>query len=100
MRQYLLVTGNYRAFTLTDGVAHAGGAALLSVGLFAPADRHADSHFYETVGVMTNLLGGYLGARLSIGLGLQVASLQMLTVPAVWRCLASCLRSTPHCTAT
>jgi predicted MFS family arabinose efflux permease len=40
--------------------------------------------------VVTNLVGGYLGARLglnrtmNIGLGLQVAALLMLTVPAAW----------------
>jgi predicted MFS family arabinose efflux permease len=44
--------------------------------------------FYEFFGVITNLLGGYLGARLglnrtmNIGLGLQVVALLMLTVPS------------------
>jgi predicted MFS family arabinose efflux permease len=46
--------------------------------------------FYEFFGVVTNLLGGYLGARLglnrtmNLGLGLQVGALLMLTVPAAW----------------
>jgi MFS family permease len=41
-------------------------------------------------GVITNLLGGWLGARIglnrtmNIGLGLQVAALSMLLVPAAW----------------
>jgi hypothetical protein len=41
-------------------------------------------------GVITNLVGGYLGARLglnrtmNIGLGMQVVALLMLTVPAAW----------------
>jgi hypothetical protein len=41
-------------------------------------------------GVITNLVGGYLGARLglnrtmNIGLGMQVLALLMLTVPAAW----------------
>jgi len=46
--------------------------------------------FYEVFGVITNLVGGYLGARLglnrtmNIGLGMQVLALLMLTVPAAW----------------
>jgi predicted MFS family arabinose efflux permease len=90
VRQYLLVTGNYWAFTLTDGALrmlvvlhfHSLGYSPLAIaGLFL---------FYEIFGVVTNLLGGYLGARLglnrtmNIGLGLQVAALLMLTVPAAW----------------
>lgn len=90
VRQYLLVTGNYWAFTLTDGALrmlvvlhfHSLGYSPLAIaGLFL---------FYEIFGVVTNLLGGYFGARLglnrtmNIGLGLQVAALLMLTVPATW----------------
>ena len=90
VRQYLLVTGNYWAFTLTDGALrmlvvlhfHSLGYSPLAIaGLFL---------FYEIFGVVTNLLGGYLGARLglnrtmNIGLGLQVAALLMLTVPPAW----------------
>jgi len=44
--------------------------------------------FYETFGVVTNLVGGWLGARIglnrtmNIGLGLQVVALGMLLVPS------------------
>jgi MFS family permease len=44
--------------------------------------------FYEIFGVVTNLVGGWLGARIglnrtmNIGLGLQIAALVMLAVPA------------------
>ncbi len=44
--------------------------------------------FYEFFGVVTNLLGGWLGARLglnrtmNIGLGLQLVALAMLTLPS------------------
>eukprot|EP01093_Parvamoeba_rugata_P003035 TRINITY_DN138_c0_g3_i1.p2 TRINITY_DN138_c0_g3~~TRINITY_DN138_c0_g3_i1.p2 ORF type:complete len:115 (+),score=24.20 TRINITY_DN138_c0_g3_i1:67-411(+) len=44
--------------------------------------------FYEIFGVITNLVGGWLGARfglnktMNIGLGLQIVSLAMLMVPA------------------
>ena len=90
VRQYLLVTGNYWAFTLTDGALrmlvvlhfHALGYTPLQIaGLFL---------FYEIFGVVTNLLGGYLGARLglnrtmNVGLAMQVVALLMLAVPATW----------------
>jgi len=50
--------------------------------------------FYEIFGVVTNLVGGWLGARLglnktmNIGLGLQVLALLMLTLPSEWLTVA------------
>lgn len=94
VRQYLLVTGNYWAFTLTDGALrmlvvlhfHRLGYSPLQVALLFL--------FYEIFGVITNLVGGWLGARIGlnrtmhIGLGLQVVALCMLLVPAAWLSLA------------
>ena len=94
VRQYLLITGNYWAFTLTDGALrmlvvlhfHQLGYSALQVALLFL--------FYEVFGVITNLLGGWLGARIglnrtmNIGLGLQVAALCMLLVPAAWLTVA------------
>ncbi|GAB3750948.1 organoarsenical effux MFS transporter ArsJ [Lysobacter olei] len=90
VRQYLLVTGNYWAFTLTDGALrmlvvlhfHQLGYSPLQVALLFL--------FYEVFGVITNLVGGWLGARIglnrtmNLGLGLQVVALSMLMVPAGW----------------
>ncbi|MDP3848037.1 MAG: organoarsenical effux MFS transporter ArsJ [Pseudomonas sp.] len=88
VRQYLLVTGNYWAFTLTDGalrmlvVLHFHGLG------YSPLQIAMLFVFYELFGVVTNLLGGYLGARLglnrtmNVGLALQVLALLLLTVPA------------------
>lgn len=88
VRQYLVVTGNYWAFTLTDGalrmlvVLHFHGLG------YSPLQIASLFLFYEFFGVVTNLLGGYLGARwglnrtMNIGLALQVVALLMLTVPA------------------
>ncbi|MDR5864588.1 organoarsenical effux MFS transporter ArsJ [Halomonas campisalis] len=90
IRQYLLVTGNYWAFTLTDGALrmlvvlyfHSLGYSALEVALLFL--------FYEFFGVVTNLVGGWLGARLglnrtmNLGLGLQVVALAMLLVPVAW----------------
>lgn len=90
VRQYLLVTANYWAFTLTDGalrmlvVLH-----FYSLG-YSPLQIATLFVFYEFFGVLTNLVGGYLGAHIglnrtmNIGLAMQVAALLMLAVPAPW----------------
>jgi predicted MFS family arabinose efflux permease len=90
VRQYLVITGNYWAFTLTDGALrmlvvlhfHELGYSPLQVALLFL--------FYEIFGVITNLVGGWLGARIglnrtmNIGLGMQVVALSMLLVPTAW----------------
>ena len=88
LKLYLLITGNYWAFTLTDGalrmlvVLHfysLGYSGLAIAMLFL---------FYEIFGVITNLVGGWLGARIglnntmNIGLLLQILALGMLLLPA------------------
>lgn len=90
VRQYLLVTGNYWAFTLTDGALRMLVVLHFHSLGYTPLQIAVLFLFYEIFGVVTNLVGGYLGARLglnrtmNIGLGLQVAALLMLTVPAAW----------------
>lgn len=88
IRQYLIVTGNYWAFTLTDGALrmlvvlhfHQLGYSALEVAMLFL--------FYEFFGIVTNLFGGWLGARwglnrtMNIGLGIQIVALAMLLVPA------------------
>ena len=85
---YLIVTGNYWGFTLTDGalrmlvVLH---FYQLGYGAFEVALLFV---LYELFGVITNLVGGWLGARvglnrtMNIGLALQLVALAMLLVPA------------------
>lgn len=87
IRQYMLVTGNYWAFTLTDGALRML-VVLYFHGLgYSPLDVAMLFIFYEIFGVITNLVGGWLGARLglnktmNIGLFLQVVALAMLLVP-------------------
>lgn len=94
VRQYLLITGNYWAFTLTDGalrmlvVLHFHGLG------YSPLQVAALFVFYEIFGVVTNLVGGWLGARIglnrtmNIGLAMQVVALSMLVVPAAWLTVA------------
>lgn len=87
LRQYLLITANYWGFTLTDGALrmlvvlhfYSLGYSGLSIALLFV--------FYELFGVVTNLLGGWLGARIglnhtmNLGLLLQLAALAMLLLP-------------------
>ena len=88
LRQYMVVTGNYWAFTLTDGALRML-VVLYFYGLgYSPLEIAMLFIFYEIFGVITNLIGGWLGAHLglnrtmNIGLFLQVAALTMLLVPA------------------
>lgn len=90
VRQYLLVTGNYWAFTLTDGALRMLVVLHFHALGYSPLQIAALFLFYELFGVITNLVGGYLGARLglnrtmNIGLGIQVVALLMLTAPVAW----------------
>jgi predicted MFS family arabinose efflux permease len=90
VRQYLLVTGNYWAFTLTDGALRMLVVLHFHALGYTPLQIAALFLFYEIFGVITNLVGGYLGARLglnrtmNIGLAMQVVALLMLTMPAAW----------------
>ncbi len=90
VRQYLLVTGNYWAFTLTDGALRMLVVLHFHTLGYTPLQIAALFLFYEIFGVITNLLGGYLGARLglnrtmNVGLAMQVVALLMLTVPTAW----------------
>jgi predicted MFS family arabinose efflux permease len=84
----MLVTFNYWNFTVTDGALRMlvvlyfydlGYSSLEIASLFL---------FYEFFGVVTNLIGGWLGARLglnktmNLGLGMQIVALSMLAVPS------------------
>ncbi|MEC7738659.1 MAG: organoarsenical effux MFS transporter ArsJ [Cyanobacteriota bacterium] len=89
LQQYGIVTANYWTFTLTDGALrmlvvfhfHQLGYTTLEIAfLFL---------FYEFFGVVTNLYGGWIGARyglrltLWVGTLLQILSLLMLIPVAV-----------------
>lgn len=94
LRNYLIVTGGYWAFTLTDGAIRML-VVLYFHGLgFSPFDVAMLFLFYEVFGIVTNLVGGWLGARIGlnrtmhIGMGLQVVALAALTVPDAWLSVA------------
>jgi predicted MFS family arabinose efflux permease len=91
---YARITANYWAFTITDGAIrmlvvlyfHQLGYSALEIALLFL--------FYEFFGVVTNLTGGWLAARLGLnttlisGTLLQIAALLMLTVPEAWLTVA------------
>jgi len=87
IRQYMVVTGNYWAFTLTDGALRMLVVLYFHDLGYSPLQIAMLFIFYELFGVITNLLGGWLGARLglnrtmNIGLLSQVVALAMLLVP-------------------
>ncbi|WP_119395305.1 organoarsenical effux MFS transporter ArsJ [Salinibius halmophilus] len=88
MRQYMLVTGNYWAFTLTDGALRMLVVLHFNQLGYSPLEIAMLFLFYEFFGVVTNLVGGWLGARIglnrtmNIGLALQVVALMMLVLPS------------------
>jgi predicted MFS family arabinose efflux permease len=87
VRQYLLVTCNYWAFTLTDGALRMLVVLHFHQLGYSPLEVAMLFLFYEIFGVITNLVGGWLGAHIGLnatmnaGLLLQVAALTMLLVP-------------------
>ena len=94
LRQYLLVTANYWAFTLTDGALRMLVVLHFHQLVYSPLQIALLFLFYEFFGVVTNLTGGWLGARLglnrtmNLGLLLQVVALAMLLVPPAWLTVA------------
>jgi MFS family permease len=91
LRNYAVVTGAYWADTIADG-------AIRVLVLFSFYERGYSPFavaslflFYEIFGIVTNLVGGYVAARLGLkttlvaGLGTQIVALAMLAlVPESW----------------
>lgn len=93
-RNYLTVTAGYWAFTVTDGAIRMLVVLYFHMLGYSPFEVAMLFLFYEFFGVVTNLVGGWLGARIGlnltmhIGMGLQVVALSMLTVPDAWLSVA------------
>ncbi|GLX79582.1 MFS transporter [Thalassotalea insulae] len=87
IQQYLIITGNYWFFTLTDGALRMLVVLYFYQLGYQPLAIAMLFLFYEIFGVITNLVGGWLGARIglnktmNIGLALQVGALLMLALP-------------------
>ena len=90
LRNYLIVTGGYWAFTITDGAVRMLVVLYFHRLGYSPFEVAMLFLFYEFFGVVTNLVGGWLGARIGLnlimhfGMGMQVVALAMLTLPDVW----------------
>lgn len=89
-RQYLLVTSNYWCFTLTDGALRMLVVLYFYQLGYGALDIALLFVFYELFGVVTNLFGGWLGARIglnrtmNIGLFTQIIALAMLLLPSAY----------------
>ena len=93
-RHYLTVTGGYWAFTITDGAIRMLVVLYFHQLGYSPLAIAMLFLFYEFFGIVTNLVGGWLGARIGlnrcmhIGMSMQIGALLMLTVPDEWLSVA------------
>jgi predicted MFS family arabinose efflux permease len=86
VRNYALVTAGYWAFTITDGALRMLVLLYFHDLGYSPVALAFLFLLYEFMGIVTNLLGGWVGARTGLnrtllaGLGLQVVALAALTL--------------------
>lgn len=95
MRNYVLVTGAYWADTIADGASRMLVLFYFYELGYSPFKVATLFLFYEVFGVVTNLVGGWLAARLGLratllgGLAVQLLALTMLgAVPREWLVVA------------
>jgi predicted MFS family arabinose efflux permease len=87
LRSYLVITAGYWGFTITDGAIRMLVVLYFHQIGYSPLQIAMLFLFYEIFGVVTNLVGGWLGARIGlnrtmhIGMLMQVVALLMLTLP-------------------
>jgi MFS family permease len=85
VRNYVFVTAAYWAFTVTDGALRMLVLLHFHALGYTPIQLALIFLLYEFLGALTNLLGGFVGAKIGLkatlvtGLGLQVAALTMLS---------------------
>ncbi|HAP75258.1 MAG TPA: MFS transporter [Acidimicrobiaceae bacterium] len=85
LRNYALVTGGYWVFTLTDGALRMLVLLHFNELGYSPVAIAFLFLAYEFMGILTNLLGGWVGARRGLnrtlvgGLVLQIVALAALT---------------------
>ena len=94
MKQYALITGSYWVFTLTDGALRMLVVLYFHELGYSPLDIAFLFLFYEFFGIITNLFGGWLAARMGLsatiisGLFLQTFALGMLLVDSSYLTIA------------
>ena len=91
LRNYILVTAAYWADTLADGASRVLVLFFFYSLGYSPFKLATLFVFYEVFGIITNLVGGWLAARLGLkftlfaGLIVQILALSMLgLVPEAW----------------
>jgi len=95
LRNYVLVTGAYWADTIADGASRMLVLFYFYERGYSPFEVASLFLFYEVFGIVTNLVGGFLAARLGLrstllmGLGTQLLALGMLALaPEDWLVVA------------
>jgi predicted MFS family arabinose efflux permease len=94
VKQYALITGSYWVFTLTDGALRMLVVLYFHELGYSPLDIAFLFLFYEFFGIITNLFGGWLAARMGLsatiisGLFLQTFALGMLLVDSSYLTVA------------
>nr|CRH06944.1 putative Permeases of the major facilitator superfamily [Candidatus Magnetococcus massalia] len=90
LRNYLVVTGGYWGFTLTDGAIRMLVVLHFHHLGYSPFEIASLFFFYEFFGIVTNLVGGYLASRFGLnrtmhaGMLMQVVALGLLAAPTSW----------------
>jgi predicted MFS family arabinose efflux permease len=86
LRNYIVVTGAYWGFTLTDGALRMLVLLHFFTLGYSPVTLAFLFLLYEFCGIVTNLLGGWIASRMGLrvtlvaGLALQVAALVLLSL--------------------
>jgi len=94
LRTYLVVTGAYWAFTLTDGAIHMLVVLHFHNLGFSPLEIAFLFLFYEVFGIITNGVGGWIASHIGLnrtmitGGFLQVFALGALAVDPSWLSIA------------
>ena len=95
LRNYAIVTGAYWADTIADGASRVLVLFYFYELGYSPLKVASLFLFYEVFGIITNLVGGFVAARLGLratllaGLTIQIAALAMLAaVPEGWLVVA------------
>ncbi|MEO0802777.1 MAG: organoarsenical effux MFS transporter ArsJ [Cyanobacteria bacterium J06642_2] len=85
MRNYALVTVTYWGFTITDGALRMLVLLYFHTLGYNPLEVAMLFLFYEIFGIVTNLLGGWIGSQFGVkltlygGIAVQIVALLMLT---------------------
>jgi len=90
VREYAVVTGAYWVFTVTDGALRMLVLLYLHGKGYTPIEIASMFLFYEFFCVLTNMVGGWVGARVGLtstlfaGLALQIIAVGGMMVPFAW----------------